>query len=573
MSASSAPSSSVFSRTLTVARAAWRAHWHPTPYWADIGIAHLPEDISGMGQGGLYVVTASADRTASTVWLRQMITAHWPRPLVWLSALDPAAALARIVALGIDLNSPEARKGLAIFTISPEAAADPDPVAHTLAALGRFALPTGALVVCETSHPPSANDAAALQKWLRSHQHYGLWWRNSTAADWRPADRDAWAGWARLEESIGQTQWRVEFWRGVRGLSAAHTQALRFDPEGRLVATDTDHPETSGIGLKLAPDEGRIVACRPVLAREKWIPPDWALVDDLVALDTATHDSHAATIIVHHDRRTPLETLARAVYALRKTRGNALKIIVREVDERLRYNHEMLLLGVGANLVVGRDIALSRLMSLIESVQGQVFTRPLAPHFESALAATVAAPMSGYVPPEAFLEAAQHMIDNSRVLGLSNMLIELPLLPEVAHLDVLRACGLSRPGDMCTADQRAVWVFLFACRPPDLEQVMGRVFRLPLAELFEGEVRHEGEGAIVAALRGLDRGGVDYSDVLGSAVPRALPPQGEAASVPAPASVAQYPALQSFFEVKAPRVARTPVRGAEPWVLPLKVLE
>ena len=565
-------SSSVFSRTFAAARAAWHTHWHPASHWVAMGIAHLPEDFSAMGVGGLYGVAAPADRTASTTWLRQLLAAHWPRPLVWVSSLAPAAALARVVALGIDPQSPDARKNLAIFAMAPEAVADSNPLARTLADLDRFALPRSALVVFDTALTPSDRDAVVLQKWLRAQRHYGLWWLHRPATDWRPTDRDAWAGWARLEERLGQTQWRVEFWRGPRGLSAGHAQALRFDPEGRLVAVHSEHAETGGVGLKLALDEARIVACQPVLAREKWTPPDWELVADLDALDAATRDSHAATIIVHHDRRTPLETLARAVYTLRKIRGNALKIIVREVDERLRYNHEMLLLGVGANLVVGRDIALSRLMSLIESVQGQVFTRPLAPHFESALAATVAAPVSGYQPPMAFLDAAQSMIENSRPLGLSNMLIELPLLPEVAHLDVLRACVLSRPGDIITADKRAVWVFLFACRPPDLEQVMGRVFRLPLAELFEGEVRHEGEAGIVAALRELDRGAVDYCDVLGHPAPRA-PALPDASPAPVAGPVAQYPALQSFFEAKTPRVARTPARGAEPWVLPLKVLE
>lgn len=569
LSPPSAPTSA-FSRTFAAARAAWRAHWHPAPYWLSVGLAHLPEDLAGIGQGRLYAVTAPANQTASTVWLRQMLAAHWPRPLVWVSALPPAEAVARLIEFGIDPNSPEARKNLALFSVPPEAS--DDPIARTLTALERFPLPSGALVLWESPRIPSPPEAAALQKWLRSQGHYGLWWRHRAASAPSLTDRDVWAGWAELEEHLGQTQWRVEFWRGARGLTTAHTQVLRFDAEGRLVATDSDHPETGGAGLKLAPDEARIVACRAVLSHEKWTPPDWALVDDLAALQETTLHSRAATLIIHHDRRTPLETLARAVYALRQGRGNALKIIVREVDERLRYNHEMLLLGVGANLVVGRDIALSRLMSLIESVQGQVFTRPLAPHFENALAATVAAPVSGYQSPATFLNAAQGMIENSRALGLSNMLIELPLLPEVAHLDVLRACALSRPGDIITADQRAVWVFLFACRPPDLEQVMGRVFRLPLAELFEGEVRHEGESGIVAALRGLDGGGVDYSDVLGETKGASVRPlQGDRPPVAEP--VASYPALQTFFEQKRPLVSRSAVRGAEPWVLPLKVLE
>ncbi len=71
-----------------------------------------------------------------------------------------------------------------------------------------------------------------------------------------------------------------------------------------------------------------------------------------------------------------IEGLARHIHTLRRQRGSALKIIVREKNASLRATDERLLLGCGANMVIPWNAPLSRCLTLIESVQGQQFNRP-----------------------------------------------------------------------------------------------------------------------------------------------------------------------------------------------------
>ena len=56
-------------------------------------------------------------------------------------------------------------------------------------------------------------------------------------------------------------------------------------------------------------------------------------------------------------------------------RGSAMKILVRENTASLRATDERLLLACGANMVIPWNAPLSRCLTMIESVQGQKFSR------------------------------------------------------------------------------------------------------------------------------------------------------------------------------------------------------
>ena len=69
------------------------------------------------------------------------------------------------------------------------------------------------------------------------------------------------------------------------------------------------------------------------------------------------------------------------------------------------------------------------------------------------------------------------------------MLVKLVMVPECSHLDVLRACRVKRPGDFFTTDDSSIYLFLYACPEAELESALLRVFSVPLAELFDGQLR------------------------------------------------------------------------------------
>jgi len=110
------------------------------------------------------------------------------------------------------------------------------------------------------------------------------------------------------------------------------------------------------------------------------------------------------------------------------------------------------------------------------------------------------------------------MLERTEAMGMAHCIVQLPLLPAVAHLDALAACHIGRDGDLLTADEQAVWLFLFACRAPDVEGVLKRLFVMPPAALFnQMRVRPESD-PMRRALDRLRRHAVDavtdYSDAL-----------------------------------------------------------
>lgn len=69
-----------------------------------------------------------------------------------------------------------------------------------------------------------------------------------------------------------------------------------------------------------------------------------------------------------------IEPLARSIYTLRRQRGSAMKIFVRENTASLRATDERLLLACGANMVILWNALLFCCLTMIESVQGQKFS-------------------------------------------------------------------------------------------------------------------------------------------------------------------------------------------------------
>jgi len=256
-------------------------------------------------------------------------------------------------------------------------------------------------------------------------------------------------------------------------------------------------------------------------------PAGWQLFDGMAELLLACRYAVAATVLLPCVEREQLPLLVEAVRSLRRTHPHALKIVVREVGVSLRYNQELALLRAGANSVLYRRDGLAQVQQALLALRHQSFSRRVAGEDGDELLNDVAPdPVRGYMAPAAFCDAVERMLGRTTPLGLAHCIVQLPLLPQVAHLDALAACHIGRDGDLVTADAQAVWLFLFACRAPDVETTLKRLFALPPAALFnQMRVRPEPD----TMQRALDRlrrnavdGVTDYGDALRAVQPARL---------------------------------------------------
>jgi hypothetical protein len=204
-----------------------------------------------------------------------------------------------------------------------------------------------------------------------------------------------------------------------------------------------------------------------------------------------------------------------------------LKIVVVERRHSLRHQFEILLSSLGVNLLFGRDVPFSRMLSLMRSLQGQVDTRPIVDDYRASLAAALTDAVRGYLPVDAFCSYVREVLTRGALLRLPHVLAKLTLSPQAAHLDALRDCIPHRTGDVFTADAAHVYVFLFACRIPDAEAALSRIIDTYAAQWFDDILFLSGESvereikALAEANRRMPA--ADYSDLFAKATLQAQP--------------------------------------------------
>ncbi|WP_184139152.1 cellulose biosynthesis protein BcsE [Paraburkholderia atlantica] len=345
----------------------------------------------------------------------------------------------------------------------------------------------------------------------------------------RNAFHAACAGVARMERTHGELLWHADFWRADRTLVTGEVRSLRFTDSGHLsVAPDAPDGNVARGERLLARDEQRVVVSRAVVrGHEAWLPPHWEVCADQAAVLSACAHAQAATVVLDYAGGAQLDALCATVHALRRQAGRALKIVVVERGEVLRHQYELLVLTLGANLVLGRDLPFSRMQSLLQSLQGQLHTRPVAADYRSALSAALSDDVRGYLPAGAFCERVRLVLARSGVLQLPHVLVKLTLLPQCAHVDVLKHCVPRRAGDVLTVDASHLYVFLFACRLADADAALARIIDVPVEQLADTSgvdtLVHLAEQSIGAELDALDAANrrnriADYSDMFAASM-------------------------------------------------------
>lgn len=376
---------------------------------------------------------------------------------------------------------------------------------------------------------------------------------------------------------------RLLYWFGpaIRA-DAALTLAIGEDGALHTVSEASVGPE-----LQAPVDAGRVVVQRSALAGSGGAPPHWLVCESLAEVLATCAGAVAATVILAFERTTPHDALMQLVYRLRQMAGSQLKIIVRELRVRMRYNEDALIARLGANLIVPMEVSYARFLSMMEMVQSQVFSATLPATFEAALEDGLPDQAQGYLPPAAFAQAVSDTLARSRKLAIDNVLVRLTLANGLTPLDAMRHCSLKRAGDLFSADRKTVLVFLFACREMDATQTLERVFALPIGELFSSEHRYIANLAAQSAIEEFGQrasGGrlPDLSEALQQiAALRALAPSmPPAASVIFTAhglSATDSTAAPASTRKTASTPAHTPLRlhgagaAAEPLALPVNL--
>ena len=320
--------------------------------------------------------------------------------------------------------------------------------------------------------------------------------------------------------------------------------------------------------LRAAPRQGCVLVMEGALAGQAGVPAHWQVLPDRAALEAELPTLGASTLLLPYEGPAGFVELVHLVHRLRQAHPRYLKILVREMGAKLRYGAEAILLKAGINSVIYRELGFSRVIQQVHGHGNQIYSGEPCADLEGLLAAAEPLPVSGYLPPARFCQLVRRMVEQSSLLGVEHCLLRFSLLRRVTHLDALAHCRIGRSGDLVSTDREHLYLFLFACREPDVEASVNHIFREPVDTLFESTWIHPGSELILHALAALEReaehGALpDHSALLAAM----LPPAGGAPERPGvadpgipAASPARLLLARSAGAPSLPGAARPPAR-------------
>ncbi|MGK0705779.1 cellulose biosynthesis c-di-GMP-binding protein BcsE [Yokenella regensburgei] len=275
----------------------------------------------------------------------------------------------------------------------------------------------------------------------------------------------------------------IAFWCNDKGVSARQQLTVIEKEDGWHLA---EEEETF---VQPRSDEKSVLCNLAVLEGAPPLSEYWTLYDTNDAVFNAARTAQAATIIFAVTQNAQIEQLATYIHTLRRQRGSALKIIVRETLASLRATDERLLLSCGANIVIPWNAPLSRCLTLIESVQRQQFSRHVPEDIGTLLTMTQPLKLRGYQKWDVFCEAVHNMMTNPLLPADGRgVMVALRPAPGLRVEQALTLCRPNRTGDIVTIGDNRLVLFLSFCRINDMDTALNHIFPLPTGDIFSNRM-------------------------------------------------------------------------------------
>jgi len=306
-------------------------------------------------------------------------------------------------------------------------------------------------------------------------------------------------GVAHLTFQQDSWQYRINWWYAADSLLA--DRAIRLGCKDECFYALNENEKQEPLSLN---DEHHYLADKIVLEGAPPLSRQWQLFDDNEQVYFRAQQASAATVIFSLTRSDYIGELAKMTHSLRRARGNGLKIVVREMGTSLRYSDERLLMACGVNTIVPAAAPMSRFLTTLEGVQGQVFNRRVPASLDALTAALQPLQEKGYLRLDAFCQAVGQLIGNTLLPeNDKGLLVALRPVPQLKPQQILTLCKPRRFGDLVTVLDDRVILFLSSCRYNDLNKALKFIFSLPHDELFANRLVWFEDNQILAEINNI----------------------------------------------------------------------
>lgn len=287
-------------------------------------------------------------------------------------------------------------------------------------------------------------------------------------------------GLSHLDWQQDSWNYRINWWANGDGMLA--DRVMRLSASDHCFTLLNQEEQNTPLTLN---DEQRYIAEKSVLEGAPPLSSQWSLFDDNQAVYDRALQANAATVIFSLQHSDTIPGMASQIHSLRRSRGSGLKIVVREMQTALRYSDERLLLACGVNAIVPFSAPMSRLLTTLEGIQGQLFNRHVPADLSALLKSMQPLQERGYLSPEAFSQSVTLLVNNTLLPeNGKGLLVALRAVPELKPEQALTLCKPRRYGDLVTLMNDRLYLFLSSCRFNDLDTALKFIFRLPHDEIF-----------------------------------------------------------------------------------------
>ncbi|KEY60465.1 cellulose biosynthesis protein BcsE [Serratia sp. DD3] len=317
-------------------------------------------------------------------------------------------------------------------------------------------------------------------------------------------------GLASLQWQQDHAQYLVNWWSTENSIQANQSFTLLSDELGWQAKENNNQPSPT---LEHN-DSSRYLAEKRVLEGAPALSSNWQLLENNTQVMQLGMEATAATLIFALYKTDEIDPLAQHIHSLRRSRGDGLKIAVREMSASLRYSDERLLLACGTNLIVPHVAPLSTFLTMLEGIQGQRLSRHIPQDISALIAGVRPLQLKGYLPPEEFNKAVLSLMENTLLPeDGKGVMVALRPAPGLTARQSMTLCHQRRYGDIMTVAQNRLFLFLSTCRINDLDTALKFIFRLPVNEAFSNRIVWSQDIDITAQIRLLTQDiGLSFDD-------------------------------------------------------------
>jgi len=228
----------------------------------------------------------------------------------------------------------------------------------------------------------------------------------------------------------------------------------------------------------------KIYTIKELFTPEEFPPGYFHVLDGFDDVFASIPQNIASTVILPCEKYMDIENLAHLAYRLRKNCNTESKLIVREMNQCIRYSDEQFLLHSGVSLVIPVGVPVSRILGQITAIQNHVYNVQLPSSAKSLTALRSRLDFQGHYQASEFCSVMLETITEHNRINVEYALIRLDIISGIPASECVKLCQIKRNGDIYTAFNDAIYIFLSDIRSNDIAPVLNNIFGLNVLEYF-----------------------------------------------------------------------------------------